>query len=177
MYQYERQPQPNSRRLKLAVCGLLLFGLVAAGVWYSQGLRLLSIQTGSMAPLIQPGDAILVKPVDPNGLRPGDVISFRIGDGTTVTHRIVGFEQGRILTQGDNNRTVDAPVEATAVVGRAQLLFANAGYVINFARSPVGLLTLVYLPALVVTIIELRLLTRHYRPPYRLAAYQRRYQY
>lgn len=177
MYQYIRNTSHKPRVLVHVAYGLLALSLAGLWAWHSQGLQLLSIQTASMAPLLQPGDAVLVLRTDPNSLQPGAVISFRVADGTVVTHRLIGFDHGRFLTQGDSNHSVDAPVEPSALVGRTRLSFNNLGYVINFLRSPAGLLLSIYLPALAVVAIEFRHLLRYYQPPYRHVSYLRRLQY
>mgnify|MGYP000433120794 CR=1 FL=1 len=73
------------------------------------------VATGSMEPLIYPGDIILIRQIrDPdeiNKLEVGDVIQFA-QDNILITHRIIGIEQdddGRMAfrTKGDNNSTHD----------------------------------------------------------------------
>lgn len=74
------------------------------------------VLTGSMEPLIDPGDVVLIKKVleeqDINRLTKGDIINFK-RDDITITHRIVDVhhdEAGNLSfeTKGDNNDSADA---------------------------------------------------------------------
>lgn len=86
-------------------------------VWFAVGVFPVYpsvIATGSMEPMMKPGDVILVnKIVDMNGinnLKEGDVIQFN-RDSILISHRIIEVketEKGiRFLTRGDNNSGPD----------------------------------------------------------------------
>lgn len=73
------------------------------------------VATGSMEPLIYPGDIVIIRQIrdtdDINKLKIGDVIQFA-RDNILITHRIIGIEQddeGRTAfrTKGDNNSAYD----------------------------------------------------------------------
>jgi signal peptidase len=88
--------------------------LVAVVVPRLAGATPYIIETGSMTPSLPPGTLAVVRPVDPAGVRVGDVITFQLrsGDPTVVTHRVVavgydGTGQPRWHTQGDANGAVD----------------------------------------------------------------------
>jgi signal peptidase I len=76
---------------------------------------------GSMFPTFRAGEAITVAPVKPGGVRLGDIVLFASRWGVTA-HRVVRVRQageGRVfITRGDASMTSDAPVEASAVLGR-----------------------------------------------------------
>jgi len=81
-----------------------LLGLKLAG-WQT-----LTVLTGSMRPLITPGQAIVVSPMAASEIAPGQVITFRRpnASGGTVTHRVQRVQRlqdGRlsVTTQGDAN--------------------------------------------------------------------------
>lgn len=163
------------QRLTVAAA-VVVVALCAAGygLWRAQGMRILSVQTASMAPLLEPGDAVVVRQVAASDLRPGDVVSFYApsaapGDAVIVTHRIIGVDRaGQFITQGDGNVAADGPLDPSLLVGRASHSLANAGYLVDFLRSPLGLLACIYLPALLLVAIELRRLVRYFRPTYQL---------
>src|SRR3546814_7265110 len=65
----------------------------------------LTVLSGSMSPTIPKGSIVLVKPVDPQSLDEGDVITWQVrpGESTYITHRIVEIDDARSLsfiTQG-----------------------------------------------------------------------------
>lgn len=78
--------------------------------------------SGSMEPVIAPGDAYLL--IDMGSYREGDIVTFYSATRSEhVTHRIVSDTAEGYLTQGDANPTTDqqaglAPVPETAVLGR-----------------------------------------------------------
>lgn len=168
MYALENSTASAWQRLRVAAAILLLMCAIAGALeWRAQGLRMLSVQTGSMSPLVQAGDALMVRPVDPQSLRPGDVVSFYSPDGSAiVTHRVIE-SGGSIITQGDANPAPDGALDPALLIGRAERHLVGVGTVIELARSPVGLLVLVYLPALYVVCGETRRLVQFFRPPYR----------
>lgn len=178
-YQNEVTPEKSltwlQRWLSLAIAAVFIAAsLLVLVSWYLHSTQLLSVQTGSMAPAIQPGDAVLVEKVGLKTLRIGDVISFHsIGSGqvgpSLITHRIVELDvhKGFIQTRGDNNVTADQPIDVTLIVGRVTRLLPNMGYLLDFVRSRVGLTIGVYVPAAIIVLAELRRLIVYYSPGYR----------
>jgi signal peptidase I len=169
---YESDWYRLRRRLVIAATIVLLaIGIIGAALWRSQGIQVLSVRSGSMAPLLEAGDAVVVRKAAYAELRPGDVVSFYAPDGSQaiVTHRIVGLDKaGRPVTQGDSNAAADGPLEPSALVGRASHSVANVGYLIEGLRSPIGLALGVYVPAAFIVVVELRRLVRYFQPTYRL---------
>ncbi|SHI72555.1 signal peptidase, endoplasmic reticulum-type [Geosporobacter subterraneus DSM 17957] len=96
----------------------VITSVVSIGIiWFAVGVFPIYpsvIATGSMEPMIKPGDVILVKKIlDMDGinqLKAGDVIQFR-RDSILISHRIVEVkkdEEGiRYRTKGDNNSGED----------------------------------------------------------------------
>lgn len=130
------------------------------------GWRALSVQTGSMAPAIKPGALVLVQRVPETSLQVGDVITYANEQtpGTTLTHRIVDIKKTngaqQIIVKGDANNVNDAPIAPSQVVGKVAQSIPGLGRVSDFVRKPLGLALLVYLPALLIVIYELKLLIK-----------------
>lgn len=87
-------------------------------IWFTVGVFPIypsAIATGSMQPMIDPGDVVLVRKVqdveDVEGLKIGDVIQFS-RDDILINHRIVDvLEQEGVTvyqTKGDNNSGIDS---------------------------------------------------------------------
>jgi len=73
-----------------------------------------TVLTGSMEPTYRPGSLVVVRPVEPESIHPGDAITYQLESGkpTVVTHRVVsrGVDgAGEIVfrTQGDANEDPD----------------------------------------------------------------------
>ena len=122
------------------VCGLLVFASVIVGdVIYNakNGNNVVPlfggyiIITPSMVPTIKINDAVVVKRVEDNELKIGDIITFKSADarytGLTVTHRVVGSQKissGDLVyrTKGDNNKIEDsAVVDMNSIYGKVVL--------------------------------------------------------
>lgn len=95
----------------------LLCALAAATVVVPRvvGAETYTITGRSMEPAIPLGSYAVVRPVDPDAIRIGDIITFQLDSGraSVATHRVVGFgfiadgERG-FVTQGDGNGAADA---------------------------------------------------------------------
>lgn len=148
-----------------------LYGLFVAAV-VAVGLLLLStlvpipgnfkvkvVKSGSMEPAIRTGGIVVIKLAPSYAL--GDVITFGADTKTQIptTHRIVevlgeGSMQA-FKTKGDAN---DAPDPGTTHLGdvRGKMIFTvpYMGYILDFARKPVGFGLLVGVPALAIIFDE-----------------------
>lgn len=89
--------------LHAALVALLVLAYGSVGNrWY----RAVVVTSGSMSPVFEAGDMIIVTP-PPEELRPGTIVSLRAGE-EIVTHRIVRVEpDGRLYTKGDANNVLD----------------------------------------------------------------------
>nr|WP_297428652.1 signal peptidase I [uncultured Actinotalea sp.] len=147
----------TARRLTLIVAALLVAAGVAGVTWaWDDGHRPFAVRSGSMAPTFGAGDLIIVRPA--SVYAPGDAITFRDGAFVT-THRVVGIEDGRLVTQGDANDEPDAATVAPEdVVGRVVALVPSAGYVLVFFQQPTGL------PSLVTSLLGLTALWSSFFP-------------
>lgn len=129
----------------LRITGIVLEGLFAAAavgliLLYFFGIRFYIVTTGSMSPAIPEGSLCVVNRNVPfSEIVPGDVISFRIGENATVTHRAVRIEAGGIVTQGDANNAEDTPVTESTYVGKTVWSIPRLGYAVRFLRSRAGI--------------------------------------
>ncbi|HWV27088.1 MAG TPA: signal peptidase I [Aeromicrobium sp.] len=74
-----------------------------------------AVLTGSMRPSYPPGTLIVAKPIDPEQIRIGDVVTIQLESGKAryVTHRVTSVSTNRrgelsFTTRGDANDTPDA---------------------------------------------------------------------
>jgi signal peptidase len=112
------------------------------------------ILSGSMEPAVSPGDVVIVDASAP--VEVGDVITFDDGKEIPTTHRVIGVEDGQYLTQGDANPNPDgAPIPPDAVLGRVTFTIPEIGHVILWVNTPVGYISLVLVPILLLVGNEL----------------------
>lgn len=139
------------RRLKFAV-GLMsltmvtaLAGLVlvATALPLVMGWDRVVLTSGSMVPLIEPGDVILVSDIE-HPIQPGTVITFKNPNkpGSLITHRVMEVRpDGSYRTKGDANPQPDvSPVSRDMVIGKGTLLVPSIGLLAVWAQKGHGIL-------------------------------------
>jgi signal peptidase len=153
----ERLPSVRSVAATLAVMVLVaalvpfVVFAVPQAVGADHGFVILS---GSMEPTVSPGDVVIVDASAPIAV--GDVITFDDGNTVTTTHRVVGIEDGQYITQGDANQYVDTERVAPGdVLGRVTLTIPLVGHVILWVNTPVGYVSLVLAPLVLLVVSEL----------------------
>ena len=142
-----------SMKDKLAYA-FLIFGISLAFIFYATPIQILSAYGHSMEPTIETGDAVVTLPTDVYELKKGDIITFR-HEGLLITHRIHGFEEGKIRTKGDSMGEKDPYlVNPSEVTGKLFLVIPYAGNVLRYANSPAGFVLLILVPAALIIFDE-----------------------
>ena len=104
------------------------------------------VETGSMMPIINVGDLIVVKDFEDEHYQVGMNITYLPeGASSTVTHQIVERDGNTIITRGVNtetNNTNDKPFDISCVVGEVVHVWSNYYKFINFIKSPLGIICL-----------------------------------
>lgn len=110
--------------------------LISIGIiWFSVGVFPIYpsvIATGSMEPMIMPGDVILVQKADGNKVKLDDVIQFK-RDNMLISHRIIEIVEKENVkgyrTKGDNNSCADAElVKPEQVKGKVIKVVPKIGW-------------------------------------------------
>ncbi len=98
------------------------------------------VLSGSMEPKIHTGSLCFINEhVKYESIKTGDVIAFKMADGTLVTHRAVEITDEGIITKGDANNDNDAVVTtASNYVGKNIGSIPFAGYVVKTIQTPKG---------------------------------------
>jgi signal peptidase len=115
------------------------------------------VYTGSMEPAIPVGSVVVIKPVDPETLKIGDIICFTLTEPTSITHRIINITDQGFITKGDANEDPDQwIVKKGNVIGKVIFTIPFIGYLGYFVKTPIGFILLILLPASVIIIMEIR---------------------
>jgi len=157
---------------RIAIFLLIAFFLTNALVPFFTGSeKPMIVLSGSMTPVMLPGDMIVIRSVSPSDLTVGDVIAFKDPGGkpaTFVTHRIISLEEGeeRIFqTKGDaNNEEDDFKVPASDVVGLLIFVIPFAGYLPEISKNNNIFLFTIVLPAGLIILEEIRTLILYNKP-------------
>jgi signal peptidase len=103
------------------------------------------------------GSVVVIKPVDPETLKIGDIICFTLTEPTSITHRIINITDEGFITKGDANEDPDQwIVKKENVIGKVILTVPFIGYIGYFVRTPIGFILLIVMPASLIIIMEIR---------------------
>ena len=105
------------------------------------------VLSGSMETKILAGDVVVVKEVDTQTLKKGDIIAFKEND-IVITHRIdeIVQEDGetKYITKGDNNNTEDTEkVTYSKIAGKCVLTISHLGKIILMLDSKIIVLVII----------------------------------
>ncbi|MHA7197781.1 signal peptidase I [Arthrobacter alkaliphilus] len=161
-------PARIARGMVSVISTTMTVAAVVAFLFLAVGPRVLGYQTstmltGSMSPLINPGDVVVTVPVAVKDLKVGDIITYHIpvDDQRVETHRIIDLavnSQGTatVRTKGDANNGAD-PWTATLAGGQVDRQVFTVPYLgnaIRVLRDPVVLKVLMYgAPAAIVVMV------------------------
>ncbi|WP_449385831.1 signal peptidase I [Cellulomonas soli] len=159
---------------------------LAVPLWFQvHEQRLLIVTSGSMAPMFEAGDAVVLRRItDPSQLKVGQVVSFwPVGSQSLVTHRVVELhmlpqleadpldptrsvpllddagdvvENPYIVTKGDANPLRDPnATPLTRVRGVVLAVHEGWGWVLQWAGSARGRATMLVPPLLALATLEI----------------------
>lgn len=141
----------NLRTLGSYALGGLAAVLVVSlflGQLLGQPVLLAFVETGSMAPTMEPGDGFIAVPMAIAGpVDAGDVVTFRaetLNGGSLTTHRVVGETAGGYITKGDANPVTDQdgdepPVSRDQIVAKALQVGGTVVVIPNLGLLVVGI--------------------------------------
>lgn len=142
--------------LLLGVAGLFLATLLPI----PGNVQIKIVKSGSMEPAISTGSIVVVKPQARYAV--GDIITFGEDTGAQIptTHRITAvqgdFSNVSYLTKGDANEDSDnVQIAQRDVVGRVVFNVPYAGYILDFAKQPIGFTLMIAIPAGIIILDEL----------------------
>lgn len=154
----------------LLIMSILVFFLVqsrlSGGPPAVAGHQMYIVLSGSMQPAFDTGSLAFVRPVDPDTIKAGDIITFRSQNSASLTtHRVVELlsDSGlSFVTRGDANNVNDPnPVPAARLVGKMVFSISYVGYLMSFAQTKAGLISLVFIPALLIIFFEVKNLFKY----------------
>ena len=91
------------------------------------GIKIFTVISGSMIPVYDIGDIIIVKDINPEEIKVDDDIVYKGEKGTlrnkTITHRVISIDKNedgnyKIITKGVANRAQDPAINQTQIYGK-----------------------------------------------------------
>ena len=139
----------------------IVFLLMAAAVFTYQaphfGWRVDAVLSGSMEPQLKVGSLVVTRPVEPEAIVVGDMITYRPiteEDEDVITHRVIDighYSSLHFQTKGDANDNPDPfTVPARNLIGKICLNVPYLGYVTEFLKTPLGFTFAVAIPGVIV---------------------------
>jgi signal peptidase len=150
------------KTIEYAGFAVALVMIVAAVLTYVAphfGWQVDTVLSGSMEPELEVGSLVVTRPVPPEMIKVGDVITFRqaTANNELASHRVIGiFKNSPICfeTKGDANDKADpVKVPARDLVGKICLHIPMMGFFVEFLKTPTGFLFGVVIPGLIVTFL------------------------
>lgn len=144
----------------LVVFILLGVLIVFSSVPFPGNYKAFIVKSGSMEPTIHTGSIVFVRPEESYAV--GEIVTRRTTDPSfTVTHRLFSQKEknGQVVfdTKGDANDTSDhVDIAKSDIVGKVVWSVPFAGYVVNYAKTPQGMLILIIVPAIIIIYDEAR---------------------
>lgn len=111
---------PSVAWVVTAVFGLTIFWFSFGFFGYLPGF----VPSHSMEPMLGPGDLILTRDVDPDQVKVGDVVMYRMPGNQRVLHRVVDIRRSEsgereFIFKGDHNNVADPDaVHDTQIMGK-----------------------------------------------------------
>ncbi|MBQ7625125.1 MAG: signal peptidase I [Clostridia bacterium] len=127
------------------------------------GFSIFRVLSGSMEPTIPVNSMIMVKKVDPEAVKVGDVITFYSTDpslnGAINTHRVIEIteESGELafVTQGDANVVKDDYLTLSRnLIGKVIFKSRAIGFIVTLAANPVIFIPVIILPLVVLLVVN-----------------------
>ncbi len=127
-----------------------------------KGSRMFVVKSGSMQPAIRTGSVVFVSPS--SSYKIGDIITFGpiSKNIQPTTHRIIEIRaqaagHSVYVTKGDANSATDRrEVIAGDILGKVRFSVSLAGYFVTFAKTRLGFILLIIIPALIIIGDEVR---------------------
>ena len=112
------------------------------------GFAVLKVETGSMTPTINPNDVVIIKKCDKKDFHEDQIVAFWMNPVDTIptVHRITSINGDEVITKGDYIGNSEDPVKnLDDLIGKKVLILPKLGYVIDFIRTPVGAMSILFI--------------------------------
>lgn len=132
---------------------IMIVSLVFVGT-YICGIRPYAVISGSMQPAISVGSVCFVNThAKYENIKKGDIITFKIGEKATATHRAHKITRNGIVTKGDANKSADnIKVTSKNFVGKVVLTVPKIGFFFESIKNP-AVIVLIIAAILALTLV------------------------
>ena len=153
----------NIIRLLLLIITSLVIGI---NLYYLNAIKILGdpmpmpngygvavILSGSMEPTLEIDDLIIVEKKET--YHKNDIVVFQ-RKNELIVHRIIEINNNEVITKGDANTAHDTIISIKDIKGKVNKRIPNVGIIINFIKSPLGILIIISITIFVYTYSSLK---------------------
>lgn len=129
------------KRIRQLLTAALASALLLPPACCLAGCRQYAVVSASMVPAIPVGSCVFVYAVPFDGIREQSVITYCLGNGIPVTHRVIARNALRqtFVTKGDANEQPDASeIPYGQVIGKVIFSIPCLGYALIFLQGTCG---------------------------------------
>ncbi len=136
--------QPKRQTKEGFPVGWIITSIIAVVIiWFSVGLFPFHpslVASGSMSPVMEAGDVVIIAKLPADVIKEGDIIQFRKEEKITVMHRVIEIQETEgaklFITKGDANDKPDKdPVIPANVIGKLVLTIPKIGWASIVVKS------------------------------------------
>lgn len=119
------------------------------------GIRMFSVETGSMVPVYNVGDVLIAKELETDKIKVGDDIVYKGKGGTlnnkVITHRVMSIEKQedgnyKIITKGVANELEDPEISQDQVYGKIVYNVHILGFLTRLTRNVYTFYFIIFIP-------------------------------
>ncbi len=156
--------------VSFAVC--VYTGAVAGLLAWKHGTYQFSVvETDRLAPTANKGALVIASKTNYGSLTMGKIILYK-HRGTLGVGKVVDTNRGIRIMSANTESAKSLKLSRENVVGEQRMTLPFAGTALQFISRPVAMVAVVYLPAMMLILAELKRLLRHYGyKPYNLNRY------
>lgn len=136
----------GSRHRYLAGVVVLLVSIITASTVWLAGYRMFYVVTPSMGTAMPVGSLTVTVPAAVDDISVGDVVTTRLQNGATRTHRVIEETEAGLLTKGDLNKGTDAGATTDRnLVGRMEFNVPVLGWLVQMIPWIAGMWLIMWL--------------------------------
>lgn len=110
------------------------------------GMSFLCVTTGSMEPIINSGELIVIK--ESSEYKENDIVTYSDNDGFLITHRIIDINESKMITKGDNNNINDDENNLDSIQGKVVFHSQLLGFFVIYVLKPLIFIYVIILVSL-----------------------------
>lgn len=152
---------------RIIIIFLILLVLIPIIYIIVSSAKFFIVLSGSMVPTVHVGDGVLVRYIEPENIKVGDILVFYAGNSNKiiVSHRVIDIYKHNndinFQTKGDNVEDKDPfIVKSKNVIGKVIFRIPYIGYLTKFSKRPLLFVIFTIIPSILIVLDEIKNMKR-----------------